>query len=123
MDCPKCHSPMESVTYGEEQTTIDRCTACGGIWFDLGEVERLRREWMSEAIDRGNVLVGRMHDRITDCDCPRCGKKMLHLEHADPPHIGYEACEEHGIYLDAGEFIDTKYKSLLQEISQILKEQ
>ena len=115
MDCPKCHSAMESITYGEQQTTIDRCTGCGGLWFDLGEAEQLRGEWMSETLDRGDVSVGRANDKITDCHCPRCGKKMEHIEDSDQPHIGYESCAEHGMYFDAGEFIDYKYKSLLKK--------
>ena len=114
---------MESITFGEGPTTIDRCTGCGGIWFDLGEAERLRGEWMSEMIDRGDVRAGRANDEIIDCSCPRCGKEMKHIKHSDPPHIGYEACAQHGIYLDAGEFIDTKYKSVLKEIRQLIRQQ
>jgi hypothetical protein len=28
-------------------------------------------------------------------------------------HIKYEACEEHGLYFDAGEFTDYKYETLM----------
>jgi hypothetical protein len=28
-------------------------------------------------------------------------------------HIEYEACSEHGMYLDAGEFTDYKYETLM----------
>ena len=41
MDCPKCNAPMEEATYGRNMT-IDRCTGCQGIWFDLGEAEQLK---------------------------------------------------------------------------------
>jgi len=37
MECPKCKSAMEEVTYGRNMT-VDRCTSCKGIWFDVGEV-------------------------------------------------------------------------------------
>ncbi len=41
MECPKCHSAMEEVTYGRNMT-VDRCTNCKGIWFDVGEAEVLK---------------------------------------------------------------------------------
>ena len=28
-------------------------------------------------------------------------------------HLEYEACEEHGMFMDAGEFTDYKYETLL----------
>tara|TARA_E500000331_G_scaffold238282_1_gene228626 strand:+ start:1705 stop:1866 length:162 start_codon:yes stop_codon:yes gene_type:complete len=28
-------------------------------------------------------------------------------------HIQYEACDEHGMYFDAGEFTDYKYETLM----------
>lgn len=37
--CPKDQSPMRS--YERNSVTIDRCTECGGIFLDRGELERL----------------------------------------------------------------------------------
>ena len=51
MDCPKCHSTMEEITYGRNMT-IDRCTNCKGIWFDLGEAETLKDKWTVVSKDR-----------------------------------------------------------------------
>jgi Zn-finger nucleic acid-binding protein len=39
--CPKCHAPMRS--YERSGVTIDRCTECGGIFLDRGELEHLMR--------------------------------------------------------------------------------
>ena len=61
---------------------------------------------MSEFLDTGNAKTGKANNDITDCACPRCGKTMEHIKDADQPHIGYEACAEHGMYFDAGEFTD-----------------
>ena len=120
MDCPKCNAPMQQATYGRK-ITVDRCTGCQGLWFDLGEAERLKGEWMSELVDSGDLAVGKAHNKITDCNCPRCGKKMKHVTDADQPHIGYEACAEHGMYFDAGEFTDYKYETLLEKMSRFLR--
>ena len=120
MDCPTCHARLAAVRYGEN-TVIDRCTGCQGLWFDLGEAERLRTEWMSELVDSGDLSVGKANNKITDCSCPRCGKKMAHIQDANQPHIGYEACDEHGMYFDAGEFTDYKYDTLLEKIIGLLR--
>ena len=115
MDCPKCNATMEEATYGRNMT-IDRCTGCEGMWFDLGEAEQLKDKWMSEFLDTGNAKAGKANNSITDCACPRCGKTMEHIKDADQPHIGYEACAEHGMYFDAGEFTDFKHETLFEKI-------
>ena len=120
MDCPKCHANMEEVTYGRDMT-VDRCTNCKGIWFDTGEVEKLKGKWMSEFIDTGDPDVGKEHDKIEDVKCPRCDKKMDAVSDPDQPHIWYESCDEHGIYFDAGEFTDYKYETFLDKIRTLVK--
>ena len=37
MNCPKCSSEMETVTYDDVE--VDRCSGCQGLWFDGGEIE------------------------------------------------------------------------------------
>ncbi|PZR64199.1 MAG: hypothetical protein DLM71_03010 [Chloroflexi bacterium] len=39
LSCPKDGSPMR--TYERNGVVIDRCTECGGIFLDRGELERL----------------------------------------------------------------------------------
>ena len=119
MECPKCHSPMEEVTYGRNMT-IDRCMNCKGIWFDLGEAETLKDKWMSEFIDIGDPEVGKEYNKIEEVDCPVCGKRMIKISDPKQPHIWYEACEEHGMFLDAGEFTDYKYETLLDKFRDLI---
>jgi len=43
--CPVCPGlPMKKIELGQGpgRTTLDGCGRCGGIWFDAGEVDRLR---------------------------------------------------------------------------------
>ena len=49
--CPKDQSPMR--TYERNGVTIDRCTECGGIFLDRGELERLMDAEGSYNDDRG----------------------------------------------------------------------
>jgi len=120
MDCPKCHASMEEVTYGRDMT-VDRCTNCKGIWFDTGEVEKLKGKWMSEFVDTGDPEIGKEHDKIEEIDCPRCGKRMEAVSDDKQKHIWYESCAEHGIYFDAGEFTDFKYETFLDKIRTLVK--
>jgi hypothetical protein len=39
MRCPKCGASLAAEEY--HGIEIDRCTECGGIWFDAGEAELL----------------------------------------------------------------------------------
>lgn len=121
MECPKCHAGMEEeVTYGRNMT-VDRCPQCQGIWFDTGEAEALKERWMSEFIDTGDPEVGKKFNKIDDIDCPRCGSPMKTVSDPDQPHIWYEACEDHGMYFDAGEFTDYKYETLLDKFRDLVK--
>ena len=119
MECPKCNAAMEEATYGRNMT-VDRCTGCQGLWFDLGEAERLKDKWMSEFLDTGDAKAGKANNDITDCPCPRCGKTMEHIKDADQPHIGYEVCAEHGMYFDAGEFTDYKHIALFEKVTKFI---
>ncbi len=115
MQCPKCQSSMEqhNLSTLSGNIEIDRCTSCKGIWFDVGEAEALKEKWMSDYIDDGDPEVGAEHNKIRDINCPRCGKQMSQMSDPVQTHIQYEACEEHGMYFDAGEFTDFKYETLM----------
>ncbi|MGD2135932.1 MAG: zf-TFIIB domain-containing protein [Gemmatimonadales bacterium] len=39
MKCPKCGGDLATQDYHGVQ--VDRCTECGGMWFDAGEVDDL----------------------------------------------------------------------------------
>lgn len=41
LKCPKCVAPMRAIE--RNGVVIDRCTECGGIFLDRGELERLMR--------------------------------------------------------------------------------
>lgn len=102
--CPKCERGMERVIFDDLE--IDRCTHCGGIWFDSGEAEALKDRAAAEFLDTGDRAAGKEWDMVEDIDCPRCGKAMLKSSDAKQSHIWIEYCKDHGMFLDAGEFKD-----------------
>ena len=107
MNCPKCDSAMEKVTFND--VTVDRCTQCKGIWFDGVEHKDLKKMKGAEALDIGSPKVGQEYDAMRDVACPACGETMERLADKFQPHIHYEACPAgHGAFFDAGEFKDFK---------------
>ena len=102
MQCPKCSEAMVEVDCNS--VTIDRCVACGGIWFDRGEAEALSSEWVADFIDTGDAAIGEEMDELNNVECPRCGKQMRRFFDIENSHVQYEECDEHGKFFDAGEF-------------------
>jgi PAT family beta-lactamase induction signal transducer AmpG len=103
--CPKCHADMEHVV--EAGTEIDRCLSCFGLWFDPGEVERLRSRKAAIAIDIGDPAIGKQHNVIDRYRCPRCAGPMIRMVDPLQTHVWFEKCGScHGSFFDAGEFQD-----------------
>jgi hypothetical protein len=52
MRCPKCGRKLEETVY--QKVRIDRCTGCGGVWLDPGELETLAPEahtsWLGDLL-------------------------------------------------------------------------
>ena len=119
IECPKCGHGMTEITYGE--VTIDRCTNCAGLWFDTGEAEALKKKWMGDALDMGSADEGKKWDAVDDIACPRCGKDMSKTSDPDQSHIWYETCDEHGMFMDAGEFTDFKHETLADWFRGLIK--
>jgi len=113
MNCPKCDSDMEKVTY--EEIEVDRCINCKGIWFDMLEREHLKDIEGSESIDIGSTERGERFNKMTKIDCPACKTLMIEMVDKDQPHISYEACTTcYGLFFDAGEFKDYKHHTVFE---------
>ncbi len=111
MRCPKCRADMDVVAV--DGVEVDRCSRCHGLWFDPGEVEKLRTRKLAAAIDIGDPLEGNAFKSIDQYRCPRCGGGMAKRVDPVQKHIWYEQCEScSGSYFDAGEFSDLATLSL-----------
>ncbi|MGB5623950.1 MAG: MFS transporter [Gammaproteobacteria bacterium] len=105
MRCPKCRSDMEQLEI--DGTEIDRCLSCHGLWFDAGELEKLRDKKIAAEIDFADTARGKDYNSIDRYRCPRCGGAMARMIDPKQTHIWYEQCGTcHGSYFDAGEFTD-----------------
>jgi Zn-finger nucleic acid-binding protein len=94
---------MVQVTFGGVQ--VDRCTDCQGIFFDPLAREQLETMEGAEAIDVGDVKLGREFNKVDRIYCPRCGSLMIRMVDLHQPHIWFESCTVcGGSFFDAGEF-------------------
>ena len=119
MKCPKCSAEFETVKY--ENISIDRCSGCQGLWFDMLEKEDLKHIEGSELIDIGNAEVGKLNNVITKIDCPVCDVAMINMVDKDQMHIHYEYCPScYGVFFDAGEFRDFKEYTVIERFKQML---
>lgn len=119
MNCPKCSSKFEKVSFGEIE--VERCLGCQGLWFDMLEKDDLVKIEGSEAIDIGDDQVGDEYDSLQDIKCPQCTVKMLPMVDKDQVHIKYESCPIcYGTFFDAGEFRDLKEHTVLERFKEML---
>ena len=116
MTCPKCNAGMQQVKVDEY--TVDRCSACGGLWFDLREHEHIAESKSNvRSVDTGDPARGRQQDKKRDITCPVCHVKMLKLVVPDQPHIQYESCPAcYGAYFDAGELTDFAKRTIAEQV-------
>lgn len=119
MQCPKCGGTLEPVV--QENIEVDRCSSCGGLWFDMLEVDRLRKQKSPAAIDTGDPAVGRQHNEQAKVECPRCHTLMIRMVDLDQHHIWYESCPVcYGKWFDAGEVTDLSQETVMDFFRDLL---
>lgn len=105
MQCPKCSGTLQPIVH--DTIEIDRCDQCGGLWFDMLELDRLRKQKGSAQLDTGDARAAADHNRQTKVECPRCHTPMIPMVDLQQSHIWYESCSVcYGKWFDAGEFKD-----------------
>jgi Zn-finger nucleic acid-binding protein len=116
MNCPKCNTAMEKVTY--EGVEVDRCTGCQGIWFDFREQQQLKNvKGAAAGLDVGDPAAGQKMNEVGKINCPRDGVLLTRMVDLKQPHIWYEACPHcYGVFFDAGEFKDYSQKTLVESV-------
>jgi Zn-finger nucleic acid-binding protein len=92
MQCPRCNADL--VVVEAEEVELDWCAACGGVWFDAGEVEEL----LGAGVSLGLPPAGAAEP---DLRCPRCPRRLAKTSLGSTT---LDTCpDNHGIWFDAGE--------------------
>jgi len=103
LTCLKCTSVLDKARI--EDVEVDLCPACGGLWLDHGEVERLSRKMESELDRLRRLLRAKAQPPAVPSEvqyaCPACTAPVKEVLLADI-HIDYcTSCK--GVFLDRGE--------------------
>ena len=131
--CPVCHGATMKkarLTDGARSLVLDYCPRCGGVWFELGEVQALRAHgstsfWSSIArrseefrmpCHNCQAMIDRDADTCPACgwsnrlDCPTCGRKLESQMHDG---LRLDACKNcKGVWFDHHE-LEAIWKSAL----------
>jgi uncharacterized protein len=103
MHCPKCKTEALAGVI-VEGVTVDRCSACAGVWFDAeelseslsGEAQHVARLLKSSVSERADGKKGR---------CPRDDSELMRVYSSIDRSVVLDACGEcRGVWLDGGEF-------------------
>jgi Zn-finger nucleic acid-binding protein len=74
---------------GGGQVELDSCDGCGGIWFDLGELQQAsKRKPMREKTGQQ-----------TDQSCPRCDQPLFEDTFSGKAGQGYSCRHCHGVFM------------------------
>ncbi|MEM6709472.1 MAG: zf-TFIIB domain-containing protein [Pseudomonadota bacterium] len=121
LKCSKCVGTLHPVSY--EDIHIYRCDTCSGLLCTPEMLNAMERTYLSEAaLDTGDPSIGRKMNAIGNFSCPNCGTCMDPTYDPEQVHIWYEVCPNCShIWLDAGEFTDLKYKTLMDKLRSMLR--
>lgn len=97
--CPTCDASLaHTETAG---MTVDTCAACGGAWFDRGELEAHLSRPEARSDVRGAAVPtsrGPAYRR-----CPRCAAPMTPRNWERYSGVVVDVCARHGVWVDGGE--------------------
>lgn len=100
LKCPHDGRAMEKQEL--DGVTIDRCSSCGGTWFDAKELRRVADDKELEKLATRLPMV----KVASPFRCPRCGYECVEGHVAE---VEVDTCTEcHGVWLDKGELVEAQ---------------
>ncbi|HEY2376563.1 MAG TPA: zf-TFIIB domain-containing protein [Gemmatimonadaceae bacterium] len=112
IQCPKCSAPMKTMQV--EQTQIDRCTSCEGLWFDALEDADVHAKESIDLLDPPGAAARPGLNEQRRVDCPRCHQPMIRMLDRQTREVWYESCPIcYGKFFDAGEFRAIQPRTLM----------
>jgi len=100
LECPHDGGAMEKREVAG--VLIDRCTSCGGTWFDAKELRRVADDKELERLASRLPMV----KVVSPFACPRCGGECIEGHVAEVEVDTCTACR--GVWLDRGELAEAQ---------------
>jgi Zn-finger nucleic acid-binding protein len=107
--CPKCPGTLKEIVI--EQTTVDYCESCEGLWFDEGELKKVieNLDNLSDARFDGAEITGPIKELLLTrpSRCPKCKDhpELIRKTYSKKGiTIFTDTCSNcNGVWLDGGE--------------------
>lgn len=106
MKCPRDGTILSKVSLlGVE---LDKCHRCDGIWFDRGELDRIRDSGVTDAEEVLEKRYGNPKAVAEKVEghmrCPRCDGRLQRFSYSYIEAVSVDRCEKClGLWLDDGE--------------------
>ncbi len=91
MDCPRCSVEMTEIPGND--SAIQRCADCGGLWVDVADVNRMLLHANLPALSAVGGYVN--PDEIAG-QCPACQVDLVAVEGGERRSLHYDSCEACG---------------------------
>lgn len=105
MNCPVDGTKLESHAF--HSVTVDECSQCKGVWFDIGELSEAKdiakpdAKWLDfDLWADPDGFEAEWSGRL----CPVCGQHLATIIYGETGVTVDYCLEGHGIWLDQGEF-------------------
>ncbi len=96
MDCPRCSIEMTEIA--SDDSTLQRCSQCGGLWIDSADLNRVLLHANLPAL---SALGGYVNPDEIAGMCPACNVDLVSVEGGDKRSLHYDTCEScGGIWLE-----------------------
>ncbi len=120
--CPKDGTFMQKEQVGGASgVTVDRCSHCGALWLDKGELEKLVAMKAAKRTDIGPFTNDRYIKPLGAITCPRDASIMTEIADSKQQHILIMLCSDcGGKLLDAGELLDLQEFTFAERLKATL---
>jgi Zn-finger nucleic acid-binding protein len=119
MKCVKCNGALQKANIGGVE--VDQCGKCSGIWFDIGELEKVLASQDVQDL-KAAVDSGKAQDEQRAA-CPVCGGAGKMVQVVSRNHdVHIDTCSVcYGQWLDGGEFEKLQRKGLFENVSAFFR--
>jgi Zn-finger nucleic acid-binding protein len=91
MDCPRCSVELTEVA--GDDSTMQRCSTCGGLWVDVADLNRILLHANLPAL---SALGGYVNADEIAGQCPACLVDLVVVEGGEKRSLHYDTCESCG---------------------------
>ena len=105
LPCPRCEDGRSLSQVTVQGVGVDACGECGGVWLEVGELERLCLAGpggLPGGVGPASAAPVRRRE-VRYLPCPACGTRMTRRNHGRVSGVIVDVCPTHGTWLDAGE--------------------